>query len=320
MRIHFVLTMIAVAAAGLLGGCKPDLGAPQSLVVGPRVLAVRGTPPEAKRAGPVTYDALVVDVDGTVTTPDIGWALCKEPHPPAESNIVSSACLTIPDDASGASFMAPMPADACTNFGPLPSVPGARPSDPDVTGGYYQPVRAVWHAAGGDEAAFGLERIFCLIGSIAPTDVAGMFATDYKTNNNPVLAAAVVDPDSAGTPLFAAGQTTPPPPASVPAGQFVTLQASWTDDSAESFLVYDITSHELAPQRESLRLSWFATAGVFQHDRSGRSGEEIDMFGQNFTQNVWTAPLTPGLVHLWLVLRDSRGGVDFAEAQIDVTP
>ena len=100
----------------------------------------------------------------------------------------------------------------------------------------------------------------------------------------------------------------------------MTLQASWTDDSSESFLVYDITAHDLATQQESLRLSWFATAGVFMHDRSGRSGDEIVMYGQNFTQNVWTAPLTPGLVHLWFVLRDSRGGVDFAEAQINVTP
>jgi hypothetical protein len=312
---HLSFALITVA---LLAGCKPDLGAPQSLVVGPRVLAVRGTPPEAKQSAPVVYDTLVVDVDGQTTTPDIGWAQCKEPHPPAESNIVSSACLTIPDDASGESFMAPMPGDACTNFGPLPSMPGARPSDPDVTGGYYQPVRAVWHSAGGDETAFGLERIFCLIGSIAPTDVAGRFATEYVTNVNPVIAGAVVDPDSAATPLFTAGEAAPAP-ATVTVGQIVTLQASWTDDSSESFLVYDITAHDLKTEREALRLSWFATGGEFQHDRSGHSGEEIDMFGQNFTQNVWTAPLTPGLVHLWLVLRDSRGGVDFAEAQIDVT-
>jgi len=90
---------VAVVGAALLAGCKPDLGTPPSLIVGPRVLAVRGTPPEAKQGGdPVTYDMLVVDVDGRATAPTIGWAVCKEPHPPAESNIVSSACLEIPDD------------------------------------------------------------------------------------------------------------------------------------------------------------------------------------------------------------------------------
>jgi hypothetical protein len=318
-RRHLYRAALALVSAGVLAGCKPDLGAPPSLVVGPRVLAVRGNPPEAKQSGdPVTYDTLIVDVDGRVTAPSIGWALCKEPHPPAESNIVSSQCLQIPDDTSGESFTAPIPGDACTNFGPLPSMPGARPADPDVTGGYYQPVRAVWHADSGDETAFALERVLCNIGSIAPTDISGMYATDYKPNNNPTIATAVLDPGAAGTPLFTAGQMTPPPPASVPAGQPITLEVSWTDDAAESFLVYDITSHTLMTQGESLRLSWFATGGVFEHDRTGRSGTETDAFTS--TQNGWIAPTTPGLVHLWFVLRDSRGGVDFAEAQIDVTP
>jgi len=312
------LAAIALTGAGLLGGCKPDLGSPQSLVTGPRILAVRGTPAESKPSDmPVTYDALIVDVDGRVATTDIGWAQCKEPHPPAESNIVSSACLAIPDDTSGDMFSAPVPGDACTNFGPLPSAPGARPADPDVTGGYYQPVRAVWHGSGGDETAFALERVLCRIGSIAPTDVAGKYASDYVANSNPMLSSAVLDPDGAAPmTLFMAGQTTLPPPAVVAAGQVVTLQANWADDTAESFLVYDITSHTLVTQPEALRLSWFATAGVFLHDRSGRSNTDNDT--DPFTQNIWTAPPAPGLVHLWLVLRDSRGGVDFAEAQIDV--
>ena len=54
-------------------------------------------------------------------------------------------------------------------------------------------------------------------------------------------------------------------------------------------------------QNESLRLSWFATGGVFEHDRSGCSACD----GVTSTQNDWVAPATPGLVHLWLVLRDS---------------
>src|SRR5262249_45492947 len=187
---------------------------------------------------------------------------------------------------------------------------------PDVTGGYYQPVRAVWHGSNGDQTAFALERIICRIGSIAPTAIAGQYATDYKANNNPTIASAVLDPGGASTPLFRAGHTTAPPAASVAAGAQVTFQVDWPDGTAEDFLVYDISSHTLVMQHEALRLSWFATAGEFQHDRSGRTETE----SETFTQNVWTAPLTAGLGPIRLVLRASRGGVDFAEAQIAVPP
>ncbi len=69
-------------------------------------------------------------------------------------------------------------------------------------------------------------------------------------------------------------------------------------------------------QRESLRVSWFATGGAFAHDVTGRAQTDTE----TFTQNVWTAPESPGPVYLWAVLRDDRGGVDFAAAEIDVTP
>ena len=72
----------------------------------------------------------------------------------------------------------------------------------------------------------------------------------------------------------------------------------------------------LVPQREALRVSWFASAGVFDHDVTGRDAEDVALS----TVNGWQAPTTPGIVHLWLVLRDSRGGVDFGEFLLDVTP
>src|SRR6185369_7052820 len=96
----------------------------------------------------------------------------------------------------------------------------------------------------------------------------------YKNNVNPVLASVTLDPAGAATPLYAAGQLAPPPVATVAAGQVVTLEAAWPDTTPESFLVYDITSHVLVTQRESLRVSWFATAGEFEHERSGRGTGE----------------------------------------------
>ncbi|HZL19274.1 MAG TPA: hypothetical protein VFG23_16180 [Polyangia bacterium] len=311
-----LLILVALSAAG----CKPDLGAPPSLVTGPQILAIRGTPPEAAESATVTYDALAVDVTGTIAAPPFDWAQCLAPDPPANGNDVSSACLTIPDDAGPApTFMAALPDDACMLFGPetpppQKGQPPARPADPDTTGGYYQPIRATWSADSGQQIAFALERILCRLAN-APVDAAGQYASDYVPNQNPQLADLIFDPAGAATPLFSAGQTAMTP-GTIAAGQTVTLQADWTDASTETFLVWDVVSLNLVLQQESLRLSWFATGGSFLHDASGRSATETE----TFTQNSWTAPDVAGPVHFWTVLRDDRGGIDFAEAEIDVTP
>jgi hypothetical protein len=67
-----------------------------------------------------------------------------------------------------------------------------------------------------------------------------------------------------------------------------------------------------------MRLAWFATSGEFDHDRTGRAETEME----TTSDNTWTAPTvteaTP--VHLWLLLRDSRGGVDFAGYHLTVVP
>lgn len=313
---------ILAAAALAAVGCKPDLGAPPSLVTGPRILAIRGTPPEAAESAGVTYDALAVDVGGTVAAPPIGWAQCLAPDPPANGNDVSSACLTVPDDAGPApTFTAALPTDACMLFGPetpppQKGQPPIRPADADTTGGYYQPIRATWTTDAGDPLlSFALERILCRLAN-APVDAAGQYASDYLPNTNPQLADLLLDPAGTATPLFLAGQTAAPTPASVGAGQTVTLQVDWSPASAETFLVWDVVSLSLGMQQESLRLSWYATAGSFEHDATGRSDTETE----TFTQNGWTAPAAAGPVHLWMVLRDDRGGIDFAEAEIDVTP
>ena len=316
---HRLLWVGLLGLSAMAVGCKPDLGSPPSLVIGPRFLAVRGVPPEAAENGMVTYDALVVDPNGTVTNQTFGWAQCLVPDPPANGNDVSSGCLAIPDDtaAPAATFTAALPANACTLFGPetpppMKGQPPTRPADPDTTGGFYQPVRTTWQSDAGPEIAFALERITCPLAN-APTDIAGQFASTYVPNNNPMVADLVLDPAGAATSLYAAGQTTA---ATVTAGQKVILQADFSADSAEMFPVWNVSTLMLETQRESLQLAWFATGGVFEHDATGRSQSETE----TFTQNAWTAPTTPGPVYFWVVLRDSRGGIDFAPAEIDVTP
>jgi hypothetical protein len=316
-RLFFVVAPLALAAA-----CKPNLGNPPSLVEGPRMLAVRGVPAEAAEGDAVTYDVLAVDVTGRIANPAMTWAICHEPKPPAEANAVAAACLTIPDEAGPLpTFMAPMPPTACKQFGPQPpdverGKPPLRPRDPDVTGGFYQPVRTTLTAGDVSAVAFALERIKCRLAN-APADATGTFNMTYKANANPTVASVTLDPDGAPAILYGAGQaaTAPSAPATwVSPGSRYVLEVAWPADTPESYPVWNLVTQTLDTHREAVSVSWFATDGSFEHDRTGRGEAETDLT----TRNVWTAPDATGIVHLWVVLRDSRGGIDFAEAQLRV--
>jgi hypothetical protein len=316
-----------VIAVSALAGCKPDLGAPPSLVTSARLLAVRGQPAEAKPGTDVAFDALAVNASGTIATPALRWSLCHTPKPPAETNAVSDECLTGPDDAGpAATFTTAVPSDACMLFGPQTppakaGQPPIRPRDADVTGGFYQPLRVALAVDGVDPAdtAFELERISCLLAN-APVDVTRAYnmvrdastpagPCCYTANENPSLARITLDPDGAATPLLGSG-------ASVTAGAGVTFEVGWPDGTAEEYPVWDLATRTLTTHRESLRASWFATAGTFARDSTGRGEDETD----TFTRNTWTAPVDAGDVHFWVVLRDSRGGLDFKAFDLTLTP
>jgi hypothetical protein len=312
--------VFAFAPLFLAGACKPNLGSPPSLIEGTRILAVRGMPAEAAEGAMVTYDILAVNQSGRIASPTVAWALCHDPKPPASPNAVASSCVDSPDDTTTPSptFMAPMPSGDCKVFGPQPpevmaGKPPLRPQDPDVTGGFYQPVRA--KVTDGDTVlrAFALERLKCPLAN-APADITAMFNMMIKPNQNPAIAGVTLDPAGMATALFTMKQANAPAPATVAAGAPVTLEVAWTAETPESYPVFDLVTKTLATHRESLSVSWFATDGSFEHDRTGRGESETDLT----TDNVWTAPVTPGLVHLWFLLRDIRGGVDFAETTVMV--
>jgi hypothetical protein len=63
-----------------------------------------------------------------------------------------------------------------------------------------------------------------------------------------------------------------------------------------------------------MRVSWFASAGSFDADVTGRTEDETD----TFTDNGWTAPADAAHIHLWRVLRDARGGATWTEDVVEV--
>jgi hypothetical protein len=318
-----VIAVGALGALGALGACKPELGDPFSLITEPRILAVRSEPAEIAPDHAVAYQALIATPDGTAA-PDLGWGFCTEPAPLSSNNVVNDGCVTgavsLPD--RGLEIQATIPLDACSVFGPtppapLPGEPPSRPHDADVTGGYYQPIRALATLDGHQLApGIGLTRIACDLAN-APFDIVVDFRGRYRANTNPtLLRVAAIGPRDAD----ARELPTPLPPRTD-----VTLRAEWTDDSVESFPVFDPASRRLVDHREAIRVSWFASDGALASDRTGRSESETKSETESeteidtFADNVWTTP-DAGPAYLWVVVRDSRGGVAFASYALTIGP
>ena len=325
----------------LVSACRPQVGAPISLISGPTILAVKGDPAEVdpSTGDPVHYEALAVDIGGRVPAPTaditspVLWSICNQPKPPTQSNSVSAACLdqnALPGVAGDSldTYSAPAPSESCTLFGPQipPPVgdqPPNRPRDPDVTGGYYLPVRLslsvpedlrrVGMATEDSLVAFQLERIFCGLAN-APSPAIREYNANYKINQNPVIASLTLQEpgsDPVEVPPLSAGGA----PFSVASGQTVSLTVSWPADSVENYPAWDVLQRVLRYHNEAMRVSWYATAGSFEHDITGRGESETE----TFADNTWK-PGDPGPVHLWIVLHDSRGGTNFAAYDLNVTP
>lgn len=285
-RVSRTWLFALVAAA-----CVPDLGARDSLVTENTILAVRGEPPEATPGTSVHYDVLVATPDGPAAFP-AQWGYCTTGKLLVENGSVSGACERNAVNVVGEGppqVDATVPANACTVFGPLVTTQDQRPRDPDITGGYYQPIRVI----SGGKMGFGFERVDC--GAItAPIDVVEDYKNRYHANTNPTLDPIV------------------PPPAA--RGSHIVLRASWPATAVETFPVYDAASRVLVDHRESMRVSWFTTAGTFDDDRTGRDETETELF----TENGWTAPATAQTVHFFVVLRDQRGGTTFTTFDVAI--
>jgi hypothetical protein len=352
--------------------CTPAFDDRSSQVVGPRVLAVQAIPAEAPPKAAVSYRILVVDEHGTIAKPGVDWQYCTQPKATNELNDVAAACFESNPDillplGSGTAPTGMMPINACAQFGPDVPQPqshsagtggaggagsmassspntGAqgRPTDPDATGGYYQPVILSVSADQTLVSAFAETRITCnLAGSTNEQFAAYTLAT--RANENPALLGVTVPsqndadltPERSKMPLTIAGSS------------LVTLRANWPacpseptcgdgmcspgedivgcpDDCTppvkgcggpESYAYLDPADHVLRNRHESFRVSWFASAGSFASDHTGSTEAE---FTSTSSDNTWRAPKEAGPVFMWVVLRDDRGGVDWQSFELSV--
>ncbi len=334
-----IAAFVGVAALSA-GACKPELDGRPSLIDGPRLLAVRATPAEVEPRDAFALDALVVDPNGVIADP-LGYGFCIARKPLSELGSVARACVEGGADAivpiDGA---AKMPDDACRSFGPEVPPPKAgedpgRPVDPDLTGGYYQPVRA-YGAGGRIRAEIAQVRISCGVFG-ASAEQAADFRAHYHPNQNPEVLAITIDGVA----------STEAVPVRVTAGSNVRIGVGWPTcpsvdtcgdglcgaeetragcpadcsgsavrgcGGAEKYAYFDAGERAVIRRRESIVASFYATSGSYGADRSGREAEDL----ATTTEVGWTAPETPQLVRGWVVLRDDRGGVGFRGFVVDV--
>ncbi|MEY4578837.1 MAG: hypothetical protein RL701_3540 [Pseudomonadota bacterium] len=334
-----------------LTACKPELEGRSSLVQTDRILGVRSLPAEAKPNSDVQYEALFVNRDGEQSGDVLDWALCNQRKALTQSGTISKNCLFLEAPAldllgEGSSTLATLPRDACETFGPtprtpLPGQPNFRPVDPDTTGGYYQPVRVLARAEQQIFAA-GMTRLACGLGG-ATQEQAADFNRRYRFNENPKLSAVTL--------VHADGleEAFPDALAAVPAlsvarDERVQLRASWVDcpvepscgdgicspaetdcpadcrdphgcTGAEPYVQFDPLARRIAERREAMRISWFATGGEFESERTGQAESEQP---ETSSVNLWTAPFDGRDIWLWVVIRDDRGGTSWSSYRLRV--
>lgn len=289
---------VSIFLPALVVACAPNLTSDDWLITSARVIAIRGEPPETKPGGTATFTAFIADPTGGSHKEPV-FAFCTAPKPSVENAVVSTACLgdgALVPLGSGDSVTKALPASACTLFGPIAAPGGFRPRDPDPTGGYYQPLRV---ALEGAPPTFHLARISCGVEN-ASNDVATEFATTYVPNQNPHIASLGAAIGGHTASLDA-----------VPPGARVDLSVTWTDTDAEHYVYFDPSTLTLTSVREAIQVAWYASRGALDAESTSRSADDEALS----VANAWTAPAS-GTSELWIVLRDSRGGVDVVHRRV----
>jgi hypothetical protein len=295
------LLHLAIALATL--SCGPDFDRSISSIPADTILAVRAEPPESMPGASVAYTALAATGGGADASAEIVWSFCTTAPAPAEDSPVSVSCVVGEADgaAVGTSVTLQTPNDACRRFGPLgmPAQTGtvpSRPTPPDATGGFYQPIRL------GSDASVSIvrERLTCDPTGIS-LDLAQAYRAVRKPNSNPWL-----------LPLVATVAGQPADLGALPPLAIVDLVATWPADSAEEYVTVDPERAVLDSHIEKLWVAWFATSGSLDSDISQAAPSESTV------SNHFHAPAGAGTFYLWTILHDDRGGTDFAQTEIAV--
>jgi len=293
----------------LLGGC--DSFEPATLVQSLRVLAMVAEPAELASGEQATLRALVVDQDPQAAgrAVSLEWAICdKVPRPGVE---IDPDCWKL----DSAEFITPLvtQADGSTQV----TMPPHTITDlglPDSTGGLYVPVRLRVRAGGTTVTAFHKLR---------------WKAGFLPANANPRLEGLAYVPTEGDGELPDLGQTVVPQPLpddsqaplELPRGGKLRLRASAQPGSAEPYVTFtgdigaisDPSMIMTQNVNELVRFFWYTSAGDIGTEVTGEERPDTTL---DTTQYDSSVDARGGLVDIWLVAREERGGHDYLHRQI----
>lgn len=302
-RLLWTLVLVAFAAAG----CQEIDWEEYSEVTKLRILAIRAEPPEIGPGEVAEIDALVTNPQGDPVT--LAWELCfLTDGPDAEY-----ACLLDPE--SGETLGVPLGTgdsvsvayDLVDAFaGDLEAIcdeilQADVPefvSLPDCTRGLEVTIRLTATSGGDREVA--VKRLVLLLEDEAARD---------DVNVNPTLGGLIVDGQSAASGPVSVDVIIEDP---------VRLQALVNADEAQTYEAPDPDDDtaRLDAEGEVLSIAWFATHGRFDRETTFYQVDVVEaaeLQANSLNLRKGGLPAVAGdEVTIWAVLRDDRGGVDFA--------
>jgi len=290
---------IFLVAALLVAGCANDFDPSSYLKPGQlRVLGVVADPPQA---APGETSKLTVITPNDPNDVTWEWSICTQPPPPGTAS-VDELCLEadlgagilIPVDSTTSTAKVTMPVDASPRSLGLP----------DATGGFYVPVRI--RARMGDQQLDAVYGLRLAIPQLPP-------------NHDPVVdsAALVSEPLDASPMLVSELSTDPTNPTPVAFRTQPTLRLTLTDDSYEVYpqLTGAPPNIMITMTTEKPRFLWFADAGFFSQDATGRDQPDTKL---KLDDDKHRAPALGDLINLWVVVHDDRGGTTFTHRYLVV--
>ena len=138
--------------------------------------------------------------------------------------------------------------------------------------------------------------------------------TDHRTNHNPQIEEVLLRGGDGG--MIVLGEGTAP---EIQRGHVYEVEVRLDEDTIETFAPASFElDGEARPQKEALTLSWFVDGGETGASRTGFIDGFVGL--EEATHNTWTAPGEGEESVLIVVVRDDRGGVDYALRRVKLVP